>query len=111
MCDSNSSRFRQQVRFLRRQFVQDGNLPFTDVLSEEIIAKALTAIEACWLDRIYSPLVTLWGLYNFEVFSPSMTGQTERTTKKLTAKQMSQVLPLEQPLLLRNRHLCNRALR
>ena len=37
-----------------------GELPFTDVLSEETIAPALDAIDACWKDRIYPPLVTLW---------------------------------------------------
>ncbi len=57
---SNQGRFQQQVSFLRRQFLQDGDLPFRDVLSEESIAQALTAIGVCWLDRIYSPLVTLW---------------------------------------------------
>lgn len=57
---SNQGRFRQQVRFLRRQFIQDGDLPFSNVLSEENISQALTAINVCWLDRIYSPLVTLW---------------------------------------------------
>ena len=51
---------RQQVRFLKRQFLQDGDLPFTDVLSEEIISQALTAISGVWKDRIYTPLVTLW---------------------------------------------------
>jgi hypothetical protein len=53
-------RFQQQASFLRRQFLQDGDLPFTDVLSEGLVAQALTAINVCWLDRIYSPLVTLW---------------------------------------------------
>jgi Transposase DDE domain len=53
-------RFRQQVSFLRHQFLQDGDSPFSDVLSEGIVSQALTAISACWLDRIYSPLVTLW---------------------------------------------------
>ena len=56
----NQGRFRQQMRFLRRQFLQDGTLPFSDVLSESIVAQALTAIKVSWLDRIYSPLVTLW---------------------------------------------------
>jgi hypothetical protein len=51
--------FREQVSFLRRQFLQDGDLPFTNVLTEEVIAQALTAITG-WLDRIFSPLVTLW---------------------------------------------------
>lgn len=37
-----------------------GGLPFTNVLSEETIAPALKAIDACWKDRVYSPLVTLW---------------------------------------------------
>jgi hypothetical protein len=53
-------RFQQQVRFLRRQFLQDGDLPFTDVLSEDIVSHALTAMKVLWRDRIYSPLVTLW---------------------------------------------------
>ena len=48
------------MRFLRHQFLQDGDLPFSDILSEKIILQALAAIGACWLDRIYSPLVTLW---------------------------------------------------
>ena len=56
----NHGRFREQVRFLRRQFLQDGDLPFTDVLSEGAVAHALAALNVVWLDRIYSPLVTLW---------------------------------------------------
>jgi len=56
----NHGRFRQQVRFLRRQFLQDGDLPFTDVLSEGAVAQALAALSIVWLDRIYSPLVMLW---------------------------------------------------
>ena len=60
MRNSIVGRFRQQMRFLRRQFLQDGDLPFGDVLSEVIVAQALTAVGVCWTDRIYSPLVTLW---------------------------------------------------
>src|SRR5690242_20206421 len=56
---SRRDRFRQQVGGLRRQFLQDGDLPFTDVLTQEVIAQALTAVTG-WLDRIFSPLVTLW---------------------------------------------------
>jgi Transposase DDE domain len=51
--------FRDQVGFLRRQFLQDGQLPFTNVLTQEGIEQALAAISG-WLDRIFSPLVTLW---------------------------------------------------
>ena len=57
---SNQGRFRQQVQFLQRQFLQDGDLPLTDVLSSEIISQALTAVEVVWRDRIYTPMVTLW---------------------------------------------------
>ena len=56
----NRGRFRQQVQHLRRQFVQDGELPFNDVLSEDLITQTLTAVGVSWIDRIFSPLVTLW---------------------------------------------------
>jgi hypothetical protein len=46
------------VNFLRRQFLQDGELPFTHVLTEAVLAQALSALTG-WLDRIFSPLVTL----------------------------------------------------
>jgi hypothetical protein len=56
----NRGSFRQQASFLRRQFLQDGDLPFTNVLTEGIVEQALTAVNRSWVDRIYSPLVTLW---------------------------------------------------
>src|SRR6478609_11191894 len=55
----NRGAFRDQVNVLRRQFLQDGGLPFTDVLTEEVIADALTGVGR-WLDRVFSPVVTLW---------------------------------------------------
>ncbi len=58
MRHSKRRSFRDQVNFLRRQFLQDGELPFTDVLTEEVLAQALTPLTG-WLDRIFSPLVTL----------------------------------------------------
>ncbi len=36
---SNPGAFRQQARFLRHQFLQDGESPFKSVLSEEVVAK------------------------------------------------------------------------
>src|SRR5579871_6626781 len=56
---SHPGSFREQVRFLRRQFLQDGDLPFTNVLTQEVLEQALAALTG-WLDRIFSPLVTLW---------------------------------------------------
>ena len=48
----NHGRFRQQVRFLRRQFLQDGELPFTNVLPERSVTQALKALNVVWLDRV-----------------------------------------------------------
>src|SRR4051812_43597126 len=59
MRHSRPGAFRDQATFLRRQFLQDGDLPFTDVLTDDIIAHSLTTVGG-WLDRIFSPLVTLW---------------------------------------------------
>jgi hypothetical protein len=57
---THSAASRQQFRFLQRQFLQDGDLPFTDVLTNECLAQALDSIKVVWKDRIYTPLVTLW---------------------------------------------------
>jgi hypothetical protein len=57
---SNERLFRAQFDFLRRQFLQDGELPLADVLSREIVTRALDTIEDAWNDSIYTPLVTLW---------------------------------------------------
>src|SRR6187549_2944393 len=60
MCPSHQGRFRQQVRFLKRQFLQEGCLPLTDVLSADLITQVLQQIDVVWKDRIFTPLVTLW---------------------------------------------------
>ncbi len=57
---SNEQLFRSQFEFLRRQFLQDGELPFVDVLARETVQQALDTIEVAWNERIYTPLVTLW---------------------------------------------------
>ena len=56
----SQGRFRQQMRFLRHQFLQDESLPFSNILSRELIEGALTALQLGWVDRIYTPLVTLY---------------------------------------------------
>ena len=58
MRHTRGASYREQVSLLRRQFLQDGDLPFTDVLTEDVIEQALASITG-WLDRIFSPLVTL----------------------------------------------------
>ena len=57
MRDCNQGCFRQQVRFLRRQFLQDGGLPFTNVLSGQTVEQALTAVGMVWNHSIYTPVV------------------------------------------------------
>ena len=49
---SSQGWFRERFGFLRRQFLQEGDLPFTSVLSETTIAPALEAIDVCWKDRV-----------------------------------------------------------
>lgn len=60
MRHANPARLHQQASFLRRQFAQDDDLPFSDVLSEDLVTQALTTASVSWIDRIFSPLVTLW---------------------------------------------------
>ena len=42
---SNDRSFRRQFEFLRRQFLQEGELPFADVLSRDTAQQALDPIE------------------------------------------------------------------
>jgi hypothetical protein len=60
--------FRRQAALLRRQFLQGGGRPFADVLTDDFLADALATVGG-WLDRIFSPLVTLW-VFLGQVLSP-----------------------------------------
>jgi hypothetical protein len=60
--------FRAHADLLRRQFLQDGGLPFADVLTEDVLAQSLAAVGR-WLDRVFSPLVTL-RVFLGQVLSP-----------------------------------------
>ena len=59
MSSHTLARLRRQVDALRRQFLQDGGLPFADVLTVAGLEEAILEITATWYDRIYTPLVTL----------------------------------------------------
>src|SRR5262245_57299902 len=59
MVSRRAASIRDQLHTLRRRCLQDGDLPFTNILTEQVIAQALATITG-WLDRIFSPLVTLW---------------------------------------------------
>ena len=56
----NNGRFRQQFRFLSQQYLQDSELPLSNVLSPDHVAAVLQETECSWVDKIYTPLVTLW---------------------------------------------------
>lgn len=56
----NERSFRSQFEFLKHQFLQDGGLPLTDILSRETLEEAVDTIEFAWKDRIYTPVMTLW---------------------------------------------------
>src|SRR5262245_18571595 len=59
MRHSHPGPFRSQATVLRRQFLQDGGLPFAGILTDQLLSQALAAVGR-WLDRVISPLVTLW---------------------------------------------------
>jgi hypothetical protein len=75
MRPSFSRRFRRELGFLRRQFLQDDLRPFADVLSANLVGRALAAIGTAWYDRIYTPLVTLW-LFLGRALSPYLISAT-----------------------------------
>src|SRR5262245_45664595 len=66
---SNQGRLREQVRFLRRQYVQDDSIAFGDILTRDVVGQALETVEGVWKDRIYTPLITLW-VFLSQVLSP-----------------------------------------
>ena len=68
MYQSHQGRFRQQYNFLKQQFLQEGQLPFADVFSTEVITQALQTIKVRWKHRIFMPVVTLW-VFLSQVFS------------------------------------------
>jgi hypothetical protein len=49
----------RQAESAGRQVLQDDDLPFANVLTEEVIGQALTAISN-WLDRIFSGRSSVW---------------------------------------------------
>src|SRR5262249_10990043 len=75
---------------LRQQFLQEGRLPFTDVLSLETLSEAMKEIKAPWNDRIFTPLVTLW-VFLGQVLSTDHSCRA--AVARLIAHRVSQGLP------------------
>ena len=87
MRDCNQGWFRRQVNFFRRQLLQDGQLPFGDILNERRIEQAMQAVGEGWIDRIYTPIVTLWVLLS-QVFSADHSCRA--AVARLIAHRLSQ---------------------
>lgn len=49
-----------QISCLRRQFAQGSGLPFSEVLSAELIGQVLDEVGFFFRDRIFTPVTTLW---------------------------------------------------
>ena len=84
-------RFRRQVDLLRQQFLQEGGLPFTDVLSDGVPRRRLWRRSRLgWNDRIFTPLVTLW-VFLGQVLSADHSCRA--AVARLIAHRVAQGLP------------------
>jgi hypothetical protein len=83
-------RFPRQADLFRRQFLQEGSLPFTDVLTEESLSQSLETIHVPWKDRIFTPLVTLW-VFLGQVLSGDHSCRA--AVARLIAHRLAQGLP------------------
>ena len=86
----SKARLRRQVDLLRQQFLQEGRLPFTEVLSSQCISQALEEIKPPWYDRIFTPLVTLW-VFLGQVLRADQSCRA--AVARLIAHRVSQGLP------------------
>jgi hypothetical protein len=86
----SNGRLRHQVDTLRRQFLQEGGLPFSDILTAGCLEEALREIKTTWNDRIFTPLLTLW-VFLGQVLSADQPCRA--AVARLIAHRVSQGLP------------------
>src|SRR5882672_1981539 len=60
MQPAHHGRFLRQLDILRQRFLQEGRLPFIEILSPKTVSEVMKEIKVPWKDRIFTPLVTLW---------------------------------------------------
>jgi len=60
MKDCTGWLLRHQVEWLRKQYAQQGGLPFSNVLSKELVLETLNSLGGRFYDSLYNPVVTLW---------------------------------------------------
>lgn len=76
-----------QVELLRRQFAQGAGLPFSEVLSADLVKQVLDEVGGFFRQRIFTPLTTLW-VFLSQVTSPD--GSCREAVIRLLAWRASQ---------------------
>jgi Transposase DDE domain len=69
MSDCTRGRTARQIEALRAQFAQADGLPFADVLTPRRLQRALDEEGACWREKVFTPVLTLWA-FLAQVISP-----------------------------------------
>ncbi len=60
MKDCTRWSLKYQVDWLRKQYAQHGELPFSNVLSKKLVLETLASLGGRYYDSLYNPVVTLW---------------------------------------------------
>jgi hypothetical protein len=90
MSQTNPTRRARQVQNLHRHFAQQRGLPFADVLPTATIEQAVDAECLSYLDRLFSPFVTLW-LFLSQLLDPDHS--CRQAVARLLAYRSRQGLP------------------
>ncbi len=60
MRDCTRWSLKRQVEWFRKQYAQHGELPFSNVLSKQLVLETLRSLGRRYYNSLYNPLVTLW---------------------------------------------------
>ena len=60
MSDCTRWSFQRKIDWFRRQFTQHGGLPFSEVLSAQVVTSAMKAVCLQCYDSLYNPVTVLW---------------------------------------------------
>ena len=90
MSDYTQWSFKQQINYFRRQFAQHGRLPFSEVLSAEMVLGALKELQFQFLNSTYNPVTVLW-IFLGQMMHPNPTLAT--TVENFIAWRIGQGLP------------------
>jgi len=58
MRDCTRWSLKHQVEWLRKQYAQHGELPFSNVLSKQLVLETLKSLGGRYYDSLYNPVVT-----------------------------------------------------